>query len=1547
MYINQIDLYIDRMIDRFYFYLKENRVEKYYQMIDFVDHRDEINQLLENFFSKIPLEEIAQLFQNRENLLIVVDILKRYILYYFFLILAYYYTGSLQDYRNNLIIYSKMESEESKNLGVKNFFDVANNHQVVQYFRLIKSIMIVLGTPPERRRQLSPEHQEALQYLKELGEQYVDQFLLKVDDNKEVVINEHNLIKTIVFGRIYRAQDRITIFNLVNEIEQEKTESIYIEIVVSQEDLATPEELMGAFSVYPQAEILTNDLLELVGQSEKIVTSMVDINSSRMLEYHFIIPIVDDFLRYHRDSARLDTTLDKPIIFSKDNVKNVKSVLIYQQKRKKENTKVQLIINRIEALSDLYSTHDPKVRTEILKLFYAPLAYRKATVINYLEEVRVMKKIRDQGRKALEGNEYYPEIVEANSHAYFNFKDFAGYGMHINILSDRPINLLRYANIEYQRDHPEYFLDMHTGVSERPIGLVGFALAPLVDIPVQCLRKEDMLDIHGLELKYPHGDTVRTRNYSNGYQGFLKMVQHFYIDVLEDDRYLEQLRRLNPHLINKMVYWVYQLDRDEFQVPTYENLGYQTQDLIKYLNSHLCETIRSKLLRKLYQIVLVRAGVQSITQTEILDFIHQFSRDHRLFLTPRDQLEVYINYYLRNLKLTQAPSIPQKKILEHPKITLNVAPRTHELVISPYIRAQEQEIPSLNGLCQHEIDWQNLLKYRKNLQRFNELLTSFTEKYVIETYDLFFVCRVCGESLPIKQYLLDGSFDRSTQKFVPAYTPSEIPLEDLPEYQKYRLIIRFLDAFVTRISLVTGTNMLTGQNPQIVQRRKLFVKNVVDLFVRHNELDLQMSPEFYTTYGIDKDLDVLFRFEIDDTLLDISVKGDEKKAALNRLKVNNMLLYFVIIFMTELNGIQIVLMNYDKIANVFTYQKYAHKLLGKLSVRKSLGDPQGVALLDYPVLAYLIFVFSYFLVNKYRIWFYPKGQKIFIHSILSLINSIILSASQHPKEYVYELTVGKFYGALNNVFNNRDIISRLEKTHQKYQGKVPITQKTLRARQTVGTSGIWTFLSILKVPSVSYDLRNQRFYQISPGFTSLTNCPDGSFRRWHLEDKRLVSCESLDQNHDYFGKHYYYVLAKLAERRCPSGELHDFEGDVCRRCGKKMGQKYSREELDELVQNLEKRQLNLLQERYKKWKIVPSSPPNILGTLQNESQIRFFNILEEILGPSILLSWEKIPVNVQKNIYVIEYGTNGSPLEKPIIIQENSQKIRLQKSDAHFGRDVYVYQDESQTEVFYDAVTLRLLAYRERYRDYYADLPASYLRIVPSIREQYWMMGFRSRYQSTHGYTVEGLIREHLLGLRQTIDRFISILSRMNYSTTSEEIPEYSQELEALISKHRDIGPLDLNMDDWYILRQELRPQISEKVTLPEEVDYGTVNRIDLTGSLVQNYFLGKLSSLLDTTRDKKQRSNLARAYVDIIGYLYRVQNLDRYQTMLEYRRFVYLLNASSMLVDLTKKKIAASLESMEVPPIESLTQEEQEAAEDLREEAEALDVEPEEEEEE
>ncbi|BCS83066.1 hypothetical protein QLL95_gp1057 [Cotonvirus japonicus] len=1677
MYVNQIDDIIDEILNKLYLdglsrdasfndIINSNK-------INFIEYREQINNFIGNFIDNIDTTEIRKIINNRENLNKIMDIIKRYVAYYYFLSIAYYYAGNIKDFRNNMIQYSKLQ--ENSTFSIKNFFDTQNNYQLIKYFKIIKDTTKILLMTDLQKKTLNPaDIKDTIDFLNGLGKEYIDNYLLSVivENNEDAVnINVHNLIKTIVFGEIYKNQERNFVFEIINDIEEDEEEYTYIDIVVSNDDTNDLNNFKQIFVGEDDSERKARDLYELVNETNQITSvKTVETKNNDLFKYDIITPVIDDFLRYHRDSEKLDTetsAINVPLV-SDNNAKNVQQTLLYQQRKKKDNTRAQIIVNKLDSILDYYSPsvkNNPEFLSVVKKYFQNPLSYRKAILHNYLDEVTVVDKIRKQGTKVIENNEYFLELLQIIHNAYFLFKDFNKYGASVNLFNEKPINMLRYSNIEYQNQMDGLEVDMHTGTENSTINLVGLALGPFNNDPKQCTTKKNLIDIRTLKITYMKNGNPVTRTTNNGFKAFLKIVKHFYVNTLSVREHPEfvvynnytDIERLNPDLFDKIIYWVYDIDLDIFEMDTYENLkSNSNQDIIRFMNSLIYDKINGFIEEKL---TLLIENNLHYPLSKMETMIQLYSEKNHLFLDQNETRELIVKEYLQKLEIsnTKIPDIepvdaslvPMYQPFNENKIFVIDIDTINPLNPQPYIKleaysrttADKTVVRRTEGKCKHESEWNeiNKIKY-ENLNKYNSEITAFIEKYSLETTQLDYVCNVCGQILPLKQYVQDGSFNNTTQKFVTAYVPIDIPLEEIREYSKYKLTVKFLDTLINRVSLITNTNMLVGPNNHIQQKRKALVKNIIDIIVKHNSVNLKKNIndderlEFFAKhFGVNKDLNKIVFFELDDNIFDFRPSESDIETSAKRLKFNNVLLYFIMIFITELNGIQISMMASDKIAgNIFIYLKYGQKLFENLLIKKNINGTETVPITNYPVLCYLLFILSYYLV-KYKLWYQPGENnkaynpyytKIIINSFVDLFNSISMDTGKMPNDYVYMLTTSKFYSQLNTTFKDNDIINKLMRNQAKYDTRSSGIDVTQVIDTKIPTYSIENPIIIpiksRKIPDfktdsgIIFDRIDQLLYQIQITNTDITNCPTGSYHNWIAEgtELRCSICgelgDDVNGNIDRTLENYYYNLNIIANRRCIAGTLHDFVGKngelVCTICGRKPNKNYDKKDLDDLINNINhiedenaKKLMETIDREIEKQKSQQQHIDNIrtsvvndyleenggkfYGQLNNIAE-KLIKILEIYLGQANL-DVDKYPVYLRDNVYIIENTYDGTPLDKPVIFLQKDNRVLFRENNPFFKTDVYYYTDNrSQVDVFYHAVTLKQLGYREKHKDYVRSSKNNYyLKINYSIMARLLTLGYKSKYiniddifvknntdqEMNYFKILDNLIKDHILKIRAIIDKISTLIYKIkNYQKPDEEDNQEYMQLQSVqtidrlvfkyfnIVKNFNIGPDDTAFDDWNYVRNTFSYQhVDWKETdtrLSENLYVNTdlINYYDVSSSEMINYMVNELISIIDSNNEKIVKTNLSQMIVEIIIYVYDLYNVDTQNISTELKRYEYIINASPMIIDMLRK--GQGLEQSRELEIEldesdnildmEATPEEADELEDIKEEAEALDIE-------
>ena len=350
-----------------------------------------------------------------------------------------------------------------------------------------------------------------------------------------------------------------------------------------------------------------------------------------------------------------------------------------------------------------------------------------------------MNKILNQGRRAMESNEYYLELKHANNVAYFNFKDFQKEGVTINLKVNRTINMLRYSNIEYISQMANQEVEMRTGITDMTINLTGLAIGPLDGTTINCIKKDSLLDIRNITIKYP-----TTRRQGKGIQvrkrfGYVFEDSEVFYHQSDGSNYYrfnglpikpkfrineEQIKNLNPDIYPKVVYWIYDIEKDKYNMETYENVKmYHYQENIRYMNAHVFDQITGLLHKKLNSILEANVDLQT-QKVELM--VELFNTFNRIMMTTEQKRTLLINYYLKNKTIEDSKIVEEVEHIELP--TYEAPPKEHiykmkidatnplnikELtVLTAYsgeiTEIDENALNAVESQCQHENEWKEL-----------------------------------------------------------------------------------------------------------------------------------------------------------------------------------------------------------------------------------------------------------------------------------------------------------------------------------------------------------------------------------------------------------------------------------------------------------------------------------------------------------------------------------------------------------------------------------------------------------------------------------------------------------------------------------------------------------------------------------------------------------------------------------------------------------------------------------------------------------------------
>jgi len=1570
MYINKIDELIDNTIDDFYntVILKDKTFAKILKEPNFVMFQPQINKMLMDYAKSIDKNQIGKIISNQDNLMTIFELIKRYVCYYFFLYIGFFYEKKRDTFINNIIEFGK--NQPSYEFKVDNFFNSESNANIISFFNLSKNIVTVITADQKQLELLvkKKEYMDAIKFMNEFGLEFINKnFKLEnLGGNKNT--QSHNIIKTIIINELYSKAEKKDVFEILNAAEEEKGEYIFIDIVVPKEDFIDFNMIETVLSKRDAERGMAYEIYDLIRENEdiaKLPGLTHDEKILRLINNHILVPIVDDFLLYHKDTEKYE-----------------KGTETDTAAKKKEDTKIRYIVSKIDKVTELYSKavkDNIKLQKEIEKLFYVPLSDRKAVLINDTEEIKIINKLLNQGRRSIENNEFYNDLITIRMYPYINFKDFQADGF--SIAMDKTVDMVRY--VSFDKSTRERELQLRIGSENQIANVMGFII-PTNKLPLNCVTTDKIKDIRDLKFKKKSGISKSP----NGYHNVLKYIQK---TLLTNKRWTSS------------VYWLFNLNTDTTTMDKYEQVSKMTpNEQMKLIVSKMYDDILSLIYNAIIDEINSKKEVSFYDFDRILKMFEmrlmKFPRDSTLF----NNLESIVTYekYQKTKKeydenedifsglfgdVIKLPVAPKK---EQPKIPFIL---TRDIEQQMKEEEELSEVDKVGAICQHNVTWEKLTAIRKkNPNQFSEKLFEFIYQYVVENREDEFICKGCGTQINIRNYIRDGSYTEDGH-YVSFYSPIEVPLEDIPEYEKYKLTIRNMDKQIERLSSISTISFFVGNTTTIKWRRRAIIKDAIDLLIIHNNrLKKNYKDRIENVikqYGITRDATNLFAFELDNSIFIYSSKDKDYYKA---IKQNNVLIYILFLVMMELNDGQILSMSGDKTCNFYWFEKYTHILFENLKIRKNdKGDL--VELKEYPVLCYILYYVSC-MITKYNMWYYEKDeedkkkkfnpliQKIVINTTLDLINSLIEVYGEKKKHFIYDMLVMKFFQKLNTLFNNHELINKLKELEKRkivvQDGKkkymvTKIKSVPLAEGYEPGTyQGVHDYRCcviskryINKKESVKTD-----YFNIS----NVTNCPSGKFHNWQVFGKTLkcsicgatsdtikLNAKETDQAITNFK---YDQLKKVSTKYCISGQLHTYvfeaskDCNICKKCKFLSTDTLNNKELDELEKNIiamkvdkETKALKTLEQGETITESQQKRTDEFIDKLKNDYGgskghkedyygyiYKFISNIESVIGKNININ--NANVYLRYDTYIIDHDHNGFPFETPIVIINKDNIIQFKKNHPFFKKDVIYYTNlrAGRIDVFYDSSTYLLLGYKEANKEYMdAKNPTKHLKVNYSILNRLKMLGYESKYKDItpevdelkeyfKKKTSDDIIKEivskegrsRIHNLKKSITDLQRFIYKIKYGYEIKEDVSKDNSDNALLEKFaKKLENMKLTDKDkqnkvfkkWKIPFYNLFFQNLENKTVNLSIDskylsFEDFSMYDYHGNLILFYFVQELEKLIDFNSERYIKTSITYFIIEAINHLFSLFNKEDELTNFEIQRFNYILNSYSYVHDVEEK---------------------------------------------
>lgn len=1355
MYINTIDELIDKLIDNFYFTVissdkntKNGKLlDRVFNEMNYVKYQKELNELMENYIKSIDLTEIREIVKTADATFTVTETLKRYVAIYLFLTIGFNYKSRIDTYINNIVEFTKNQGEYSYK--INNFFNSESNSLIVKYFNFVKNIILLLDADKKQIENLrkKPDIIDVIKFLNELGTKFIDEHF-KSKNNQD---NGHNIIKTIIILLIYKTHEKIDFFKILEMTETSGDEYMFIDIVEPTQsyiDFNTIERILETDK--RKHKHIAHDFWEFIFEREKKTTDLMNIEDKiiKLIESGILYPICDDFLLYHKNSEKYDKTIEP------------------NQIKKKSDTRIRYIVNKINMSADLYTDKvksEQKLQNLIKKNFYVPLINRKAVLVNRIEDTNIINKFQNQSTISIENEEYINDLYAYNVYPYINFTNFEHSGFTISV--HKTIDAIRYVSLNKMGDFKQNLkrtLQFRTSSKDMLLNVVGFIL-PANNKALKCLKSMDVVDIRELS------------DENNGYELMLN--------------YLKEINIINS---NKSVYWIFDSNKDNVKVDVYEQYDkLSISEQIKHVISVLYDNLLYHTYSMFIDDLTKREKITLQTAYKLFDkYCNNLLniKDNKELLN-ETEARIYSTVEKINPKYDISDDIVYgigEKSIKLPELSKQLKQKTNSVVIDmsgmeKILEIEEKE--RIDGICQHNISWSNLISIQKSdPKNYADSLYLFIQQYAIENVDNDFICRSCGFQLNIKKYIIDGTFDDTTQKFITYSTPMIMALEDIPEYEKYKIAIRNIEKLIEKIALVSNIPNLTKSTFDVKALKTAIVKDTIDIILLNNRKLKNIFKHRNETssklYNIDRNLSDLFVFELENSIFVISSKD---KDFYKPIKQNNIISYLIFLMILDLSDTHITFIGNDRkgLCNFIVFEKIYKQLFGDLKIRiNQKGKLDNI--INYKILCYSIYIIGCS-ITKYNMWYYkypdptkkkkyiPIIQKIFINTLVDIINSILEYAQNSNTHRLYEVLSIKFYKKLHTIFNSNEIYKKLRELN-KISSYIERRETTNTKNELIDLSGTHVNLikfdrpywwRVCKGSTLQCEINNNKENTIH-NISNLTNCSNGEFHDWKRKNKRLICSKcNLDArtlkidntiSNNILNEYKYINLQNIANENCyKDGLIHQYEIDpvrnlfICIKCKKPRNNNFTNKELDELKINIEKNN----EQQFKK---IINDDKNIKNEIKenksyeekiynklmklynNDNKLlfvdKFIDELQEIVGQEIV-GGGNITTHLKYNIYVIDHDHLGLSLDKNIVINENSGKIFYKTFNQFFKTSViyYVSTKIGKIKIYYDATTKILLGYKEENKDYVLnDKNDKKIIINYSLQNKLKMLGYSYNY---------------------------------------------------------------------------------------------------------------------------------------------------------------------------------------------------------------------------
>ena len=726
--------------------------------------------------------------------------------------------------------------------------------------------------------------------------------------NKKQNYRIHNLIKILLI-LFHHTKNREELFNIF--MDKSKKDIKEIEIVVpKQKGLITNSLLESFFNI--EDSNVNNRLFEFIHLNMNESIKKLDFikNLDDLVTSNLIYLISDDFLRYHRDNYKYD-------------------VEFANQANEKSKRRINIAVNNTNKVSKLYDNLDKKDIDDILMVINNRI--RKSITVNDVDEIKILKRLYDEGKNKIE-NEYYDEFIKIRNIPYINFNKFKFSGITTKL--SRSVKLIRYCSFEHVQSS-SISSDTGNAVQMRNSGknincnITGFCIPSKKNTQFKLSNIVIHNEINITEIKKILVDSLKNK------------LTKSHCFIFKQDLSEDFILNIFNSLYNTVTNMIYNSIFYKLQKPTLNNIYYYYHLLDQYSNTYLKINYTPDLYTNYINVIYNKLNIKSNYKFD-------------------PTLKKKIKY--------------SSKLIKDSFKNLNKIKPTQ---------------------CKHHIDWKQLNSINKNSDLYSNLEFEYVKKYVQNIYDgdqiKYIICKSCNELLNVWNYVADGFYD-TNNNFITSYSSRYTELTQIEEYVKYSHIIEFISKLLNKLSEFTN---LSYHGIKKNKLRDFRIREIIILlkYNYYNIKNQLTDPEKYKNYINTFNIQKTILYPIDVDLIDISTftKLDSEKDNNDKLDINNLIAILIVDIIFNITDIDIIFLKFDSKFNIISYNKVKDKLFGNCKILINLQTNEIDNILNYNILCYVIFILtSYIFVNK--LWYSDNINKSIqthieiIHTVIDILN---------------------------------------------------------------------------------------------------------------------------------------------------------------------------------------------------------------------------------------------------------------------------------------------------------------------------------------------------------------------------------------------------------------------------------------------------------------------------------------------------------------------------------------------------------------------------------